>query len=361
MQIPFIPQVTQEPSLLVSERNVPPLQVGETVQAEVINVTDTAVAIRMKNSILEARTDLPLKQGDVLSLLVEEAGPEIRLRLVPGNGSEAGSIKNTILAALDSLKDLKPAAEDMKILSSLIEALPQAVKESLPGLSALEKMMVTVEDLSGSALKDAVSDSGVLLEAKLRFLMLGEGREETELNQKLQTLANSDMKSALLSLKAELGNSMVANRLIQSGVHADVLMVTVDTFLKNIELLQLQSRLSNTLQVFVPFVWRDLKEGELIFRDSERDRPGEEAYSCTVNLDLDRAGRTSARLLLKSGKIYADVLTESEGFFRLLQDHAMLFKKQADGAGIKLAGFTIQRASRIENKPPQQGGLNIRI
>lgn len=361
MQIPFIPQVTQEPSLLVSTKNVPALQVGETVQAEVINVTDTSVAIRMKNSILEARTDLPLKQGEVLSLLVEEAGQDTRLRLIQGNGGGPASIKNAILSALDALKDLKPAAEDLNVLRSLIDAMPQAVKDSLPGLSVLEKMMVSVEDLTGSVLKAAVRDSGVLFEAKLRLLILGEGQEETTLNQKLQALTSSDMKAALLSLREDLGSSIVANRLIQSGVRPDALSAAVDTILKNIELLQLRSRLNDTLQVFVPFVWKDLKEGELIFRESERDRSGEEAYSCTVNLDLERSGRTSARLLLQSGKIYADVLTESEGFFQLLEDNAMLFRKQADAAGIKLAGLTIHRASTIDIKLSQAGGLNIRI
>jgi Flagellar hook-length control protein FliK len=361
MQIPSIPQTSQESSLLVSTKNVPPLQVGEIVQAEVLIVTDTAVAVRMKNSILEARTDLPLKQGEVLSLLVEESGQDMRLRLIQENGEGPATFKNTVLSALNALKDLKPAAEDIKVLSSLIETLPQAVKESLPGLSALEKMLVSVEDLSGSVLKAAVQDSGVLFEAKLRLLILGEGQEDTELDQKLQTLANSDVKAALLSLRDELGNSSVANHLFQNGVRADALTAAVSTILKNIELLQLQSRLSDTLQVFVPFVWKDLKEGELIFRESERDKPGEEGYSCTVNVDLERAGRTSARLLLQAGKIYADVLTENKEFFQLLQDNAMLFRKQADAAGIKLAGLTIHRASKIEIKPPQVGGLNIRI
>jgi hypothetical protein len=361
MQIPLIPQASHDSSLVVSTKNVPPLQEGEIVQAEVLTVTDTAVAIRMKNSILEARTDLPLKQGEVLSLLVENAGPDMQLRLIQENGGGPASIKNTIQSALNALKDLKPAAAEMKVLSSLIETIPQAVKESLPGLSVLEKLMVSVEDLSGTVLKAAVQDSGVLFEAKLRLLILGEGQEDTALNEKLQTLANSDMKAALLSLRDELGKSSVANSLFQSGVSADALTAAVSTILKNIELLQLQSRLSDTLQVFVPFVWKDLKEGELIFRESERDKPGEEGYSCTVNLDLDRAGRTSARLLLQSGKIYADVLTENEGFFQLLKDNAMLFRKQADAAGIKLADLTIHRASRIEIKPPQLGGLNIRI
>ncbi len=361
MQIPFIHQANQGSGLLVSAKNVLSLQVGEIVQAEVLTITDTAVAIRMKNSILEARTDLPLKQGATLSLLVEETGQDIQLRLIQENEGGLASIKNVILSALNQLKDLKPAAEDMKVLSSLIETMPQAVKESLPDLSALEKIMISVEDLSGSVLKGAVQDSGVLFEAKLRLITLSEGQEDTTLNQKLQTLANSDMKAALLSLREELGNSIVTKSLFQSGVRADALTAAVDNILKNIELLQLQSRLSDTLQVFVPFAWKDLKEGELIFRESERDKPGEETYSCTVNLDLERAGKMSARMLLQSGKIYADVLTENEAFFQLLQDNAMLFRKQADAAGIKLAGFTIHRTSRIENKPPQAGGLNIRI
>ncbi len=361
MQIPSIPQTNQDSTLLVSAKNVPTLQEGEIVQAEVLTVTDTAVAIRMKNSILEASTDLPLKQGEVLTMLVEEAGQDMRLRLIQEDGGGPASIKSTVLSALNALKELKPAAADMKVLSSFIEAMPQAVKESLPGLSVLEKMVVSVEDLSGSVLKAAVQDSGVLFEAKLRLLILGEGQEDTELNQKLQTLTSSDMKAALLSLREQLDNSTVANRLLQNGVSADTLTAAIDTVLKNIELLQLQSRLSDTLQVFVPFVWKDLKDGELVFRESDRDKPGEEAYSCTVNLDLERVGKTSARLLLQSGKIYADVLTEKEDFFQLLRDNAMLFRKQADAAGIKLAGFTIHHTTRIENKPPQAGGLNIHI
>lgn len=360
MQIPTIPLTTQDSSLQVSTKNVPALQVGEIVQAEVLTVTDTAVAIRMKNSILEARTDLPLKQGEILSLLVEEAGQDMRLRLIQENGGGPASIKNVVLSALNALKDLKPTTESMKVLGSLIDAMPQEAKESLPGLSVLGKMMVSVEDLSGNVLKAAVLDSGVLLEAKLRLLILGEDRDRTG-GQKLQDLANSDMKAALLSLRDALGNSIVANRLIQSGVRAEALTAAVDTLLKNVELLQLQSRLSDTLQVFLPFVWQDLKEGELIFRESERNKEGEAAYSCTVNLDFERAGKTSARLLLQSGKIYADVLTENEGFFRLLEDNAMLFRKQADAAGINLAGLTIHQASKIESKPPQAGGLNIRI
>ncbi len=361
MQIPFIPQTTQEPNLLVSAKNVPALQVGESVQAEVVNVTDTAVAIRMKNSILEARTNLPLKQGDVLSLLVEEAGSELRLRLVQGNGTEAGSIKNAILAALDTLKDLKPGADDIKVFTAFIASAPQGLKEVLPELSVLEKFALSLEELSGSALKNAVQNSGVFLEAKLRLLVTDAEQEGSSLGNKIQALAESDIKAALLNLKGSLGNKEILDRLVQSGVRSDTLSAAVDNLLKNTELLQLQSRLNGALQVFVPFAWQKLKDGELIFRESERDWPEEDAYLCTVNLDLEYAGKMSARLLLQAGQIYIDVLAENKVFFGLLQDNAAAFRTRLNAAGIKLGGLTIHQTARIDIRPAQAGGLNIRI
>ena len=284
MQIPSIPQTNQDSTLLVSAKNVPTLQEGEIVQAEVLTVTDTAVAIRMKNSILEASTDLPLKQGEVLTMLVEEAGQDMRWS-DPGRWRRTSVDQEHRCLALNALKELKPAAADMKVLSSFIEAMPQAVEESLPGLSVLEKMVVSVEDLSGSVLKAAVQDSGVLFEAKLRLLILGEGQEDTELNQKLQTLTSSDMKAALLSLREQLDNSSVANHLLQNGVSADTLTAAIDTVLKNIELLQLQS----TAQRYAP--------GICSFR---LERP-QRWRACFSGIGSRQAGRRSVFLYGESG------------------------------------------------------------
>ena len=362
MQIPIIPipQPVPDLNLIVSPKSAQ-LQVGDIVQAEVLTVTDTAVAIRMKNTILEARTNVPLKEGEVITLAVEGRGDELRLRLIRGREEDSGSIKNTILSALNTLKGLKPAAEDVKFLTALIGSMPQALKEMLPGMSALEKLMISLEGLSGGILKNAVQDSGVYFETKLRLLVLGAGQDDAELGQKLQALMDGDMKAALLSLKSSLGNNEVRERLIQSGVRADILTATVDNLLKNMEALQLQSRLSDTLQVFVPFVWQDLKDGELIFRESKQDRPGEEACSCTLNLDLERAGRLSARVLLRAGQIYVDVFAESERFTNLLQEGAVVLRDQFETAGITLGGLVIRHQPQVDFKMSRTGGLDIRI
>jgi hypothetical protein len=361
MQIPPIPLAGQEQSIVLSPRNAIALQTGEIVQATVLIVTETAVAVRMKNIILEAKTTLPLKQGETLSLLVEEAGKETRLRVLRENGDGARSVKDTILRAIAALKGLKPAAEDIKVLTALTANASRALRELLPELKVLQNLASSLEGLSGSVLKGAVRDSGIFLEAKLRLLAAGAEQEGGASRDKLQALVNNDLKAALLSLKESLGNRITAGRLLQSGVDVNRLMSAAENLLKNTELLQLQSRLSDSLQAFVPFAWKELKDGELVFRESDRDRHGEQAYSCTVNLDLARTGWVSARLLLQSGLIFVDVIAEDELFCRVLQDHADLLRQQFESAGVRLEGLTIRREPRGETRPQQAGGLNIKV
>lgn len=362
MQLPSVSQAVPNANITISPKTSLVLQVGDVVQAEVLTVTDTAVAVRMRNVIVEARTNVPLNEGDTIGLVVEETGDEIRLRLLQGGEVQDGSIRNALFSALNTLKGLRPAAEDMKLLNTLMDTMPDALKETLPGLSVLENLRGTLDGLSGALLKTAVRDSGVYLETKLRLLvMLEDGRDGEFIGPKLTALTNGDMKAALLNLKQSLGSSDVMGRLSQQGVNADTLLSAVDNLLKNMELLQLQSRISDTLQVFVPFFWQDLKNGELIFRESDREGRGPDACSCTLNLDLASAGRISARVLLQSGQIHADVSAESDRFFKVLQDGAVILREQFESAGIRLGALTIRHQPDINFRLSEAGGLNIRV
>ncbi|HTF99757.1 MAG TPA: flagellar hook-length control protein FliK [Nitrospirota bacterium] len=359
MQIAPVPIASQDANVIVSPKNLIALQLGEIVQAEVLTVTDTMVAVRMKSTILEARTDLPLTEGQVLSLQVEEAGPEIRLRLLQHDEQSAGAVRSTIMNALAALKDLKPAAGDLQVIARFLETASQGLKQTLPELNVLERMLPALENLSGPALKKAVQESGVFFEAKLRLLVMNESDGAAAAKPTETSL--TDMKAALLQLKESLGTAGMLERLIQSGMRPERLTAAVDNVLKNTELFQLQSQLSDTLQVFVPFVWQDLREGELVFREAERGLPGEHACSCTINLDLDRVGKVSARVLLQGGLVYVDMLAENDVFSRMLEDNSALLKARFDTAGLRIGGFTFRRESSIESGPGQAGGLNLRV
>jgi len=361
MQLPSIPQPGQDVNVIVSPKNVLALQVGDIVQAQVLTVTDTATAIRMKGSILEARTTVPLREGETITLVVEGKGDELRLRLLPPEGNDVASLKNTILSALAVLKGVRPAAEDLKSLAALVKNMSADMKALLPGSEALEKLLPSLTGLSGSALKDAVQGSGVFLETKLRLLVLQEGQDSPLPDIKIGEAVKNDLKAALMELRDGLGRSTVAETLLRNGVRADSLSSAVDGLLKNIEVLQLQSRLNDTLQVFLPFVWQDLKEGDLVFRESEQEKDGERAYSCTVNLDLERAGRISATALLQAGSIHITMLADDERFAALIQDHANLLRQQFETAGLKLGNFTLQRSGKVDFTASRSGGLDIRV
>jgi hypothetical protein len=361
MQIPSIPQPGQDTNLVVSPKTALALQVGDIVQAQVLTVTDTATAIRMKSNILEAKTNVPLKEGETITLIVESKGNELRLRLLPSEGGDVASLKSTILSALATLKGAKPAAEDLKVLGAFIKNLSADMKALLPELQALEKLLPSLSGLSGSALKEAVQGSGVFFETKLRLLVLHEGQDTLLSDAKLGEALKNDLKAALMELRDAVGKSAVADTLLRTGVKTDSLMAAVDSLLKNIEVLQLQSRLNNTLQVFLPFVWQDLREGNLVFRESEQEQEGKRAYSCTVNLDLEHAGKMSARVLLQSEGIHVNIVAENEQFANVLQENAELLRNQFERAGLLLGSLTIQQPGAVSFTSAHANGLNIRV
>ena len=125
--------------------------------------------------------------------------------------------------------------------------------------------------------------------------------------------------------------------------------------------LQLQSKLNDTLQVIVPFVWQDLKEGELVFRESEQGRAGEQAYSCTVNLDLERAGKVSAHVLLQAGSVHVTFSGENERFMKLLDTGIGALREQCEASGIKLGEISIRYSPAVDFAPSRAGALNIRV
>jgi hypothetical protein len=360
MQIPPTPPPSQDFQLSANSKTQLALRVGEIVQAEVLTVTETAVAIRMKDSIIEARTTLPLKEGDTILLKVEGWDNELRLRLLPKDGGDIASLKNTILSAIATLKGAKPAAEDLKQLAALIKNLPPSLTNSLPELQSLEKLLPSLAGITGRLLKDAVQDSGVFFETKLRLQVLNGTEGNRSLSDQGQ-LAKNDLKAALMILRDSLARPEVTASLLRSGEDPALLASAVENLLRNIEVLQLQSRLNDTLQVFVPFVWQDLREGELTFRESNQERDGEHAYSCTLNLDLEGTGKLRAWALMQSGGIHVNIAAENEQFANLLQENTGLLRMQFETAGLLLGSLTVQHSGTVSFSSAHANGLNIRV
>ena len=88
----------------------------------------------------------------------------------------------------------------------------------------------------------------------------------------------------------------------------------VDSLIKNIEFFQLQSKLNDTIELFIPFFWKSLRDGELVFSESYKGPSDSKSYSCTINLDLESSGRVSAIVLLMHDSVHLSFIAEKKEF-----------------------------------------------
>ncbi len=375
--------------LLIQGRAPLSLKIGEVLEGEVLNLpAGGTVSIRLKNRVLTARTEVPLRQGERLLLRVEGTDREIRLRLLAGPEQGAEAVRRAVLEALRGLRGARlGTGGDLAALRSFLDRLPVPLRERLPEVAALRGFLP--ETVQGGTMRGLVESSGVLFETKLRLLILRHSRADTPersgpdgpsreepgragaarkgikgeaglLKREVSQAVRGDLKGMLLRAKEALNDPGVTARLKGNDVRADELVRVIEKLLGKIEYHQLQSRLNETLQTFLPFLWRELKDGELVFRRASRDRCQGE-FHCFINLDLEGTGRVSASLLMQSGRFHVRFTAENRAFLDFLKRGSGMLKEQLESAGLGLAGLTIRHEERMDFEPPSSEGLDIRI
>ncbi len=379
MQGPLINKTGKFINLLIRDRPALTLKIGDIVKAEVLDITSgNTVSIRLKNTVLKATTDIPLQKNETLMLRVEGRGNEIRLRLVGGGSESSETLKSSILSALDNLRGARLEAGEMGRLRSLIETLPGSVREVLPQLASLKKFFPQIEMLASGISKDLIESSGIFFESKLRLLtlrLITDDMLKQELQQKtmlntgtepdvekgLARIIRDDLKGTLLSIKGALRDAGVIEQLIQNNIKPDNLNTAIDKLIKNIEFFQLQSRLNESLQVFIPLFWKDLRDGELIFRESCRGKPEERTYSCIVNLNLEGTGRIMAHILMQSGRFHIRFITENRAFVEALKEGLPVLEEQFKASGLKVGSISARHEEKADFSSAISEGLDIRV
>lgn len=146
-------------------------QLGQTLQASVISRPSQSTAALLVDGVrLTARTALPLTQGERLVVRVESLSPSIQLKVVPQTPSTktAGDVRTEALRI--ALPRQIPIA---KLLTALGEAGGQSAAPKLSpntgqaAAQVLAPIPASTALLTPVALKQAVLDSGIFLEARL--------------------------------------------------------------------------------------------------------------------------------------------------------------------------------------------------
>jgi len=352
MQIPFIQRPDGLFQLFTGEQFLLPLRVGKTVKGEVLEVLPgNLVSIKIKNEVIQAKTDLPLQKGMNLLFQVESIENEIKLKYLGAQAEPEGAIKNAVLSALNQLRAPRLNAEELKVFLALINTPPSSLKEKQTRLFDLKKFFYEITDLASDDLQEMLRGSGTLFETKLRSLTLrlaSEGKTSPLLHQEIEQLIDSDLKGSLLKLKSGLSDPDLIEALQKGHTNIDPLKATVDKLINRIEHEQLLSKLDASFQPFIPLVWRELKEGTLIFKESYKDASGKKDYSVTINLNLEKIGRLSVHLMMQGESLHVRFVTESRLFQGLLQSNTHFLEERLDTCGLHCAGIAVRHEEKLD-------------
>ncbi len=227
-------------------------------------------------------------------------------------------------------------------LDGVLGQLRSLLSEGDAGGPALTKsgLMLDIERLMAGALKTSLANTGVAFEAKLRAEALNSLLETLTARQteaelptapaggKLATAPDSvrhDLKALLLGLKAAIAEGQIDGSAKMHGepgkAAPQTLARQVEGLLKDIETFQLLSKTTESFYTFLPLDWKQLRDGDIAFKQSGRGSTRGGLSTCRINLSLDEHGRIAV-LVMKSGQGYAlSFWAESTALKKRMAEH----------------------------------------
>jgi hypothetical protein len=344
------------------------LKPGEVVSASVSSndPANKSAVLVIKGMAVEVETELALKTGEAVQLKVEGASVEgeIRLRVVSGAGQTAvDPVKEFLTLALKGMGASRLTSSELGAIKNFFDSIPKAVLDKIPELAGLKSALATLEALAGTDLKAAVKGSGLFFESGLKGMSLFPGIEGDARLEMLSKFIKGDLKGALLVLEGALKRPEVAEVLLKSGVKVEELSRFVEKLVANVEFHQFQSKVSDTINIFMPLFWKNLKDGSVVFKGPEDDgRGGLKGSSCNINLELEDAGRLAVRVALdpRATTVSVTFVAESRDFLTRVDGNSDLLRQSLIDAGLRVANIATRHELKVDfEKAAQDEGLNI--
>jgi len=232
---------------------IPPLKQSNTIKARIISDitkawkvgqvlngtterggnTASNVLIKIGQQMVEAKTPIPLKQGQEVKLLVKTAFdvstnttltklPILSIlktaTLAPRENDIAGIKLRQFISVQQSFSQVQAIADTLTTDKKTHEKLPSPLKTLLTNLQST--LQVKTQNISATQLKQQILNSGIFLESKL----IQQSTINTLSNTTNNSLSN-DFKYQLLSIKSEL-MSLLPNKNMSNTSHQHVLQLT---------------------------------------------------------------------------------------------------------------------------------------
>ena len=133
-------------------------------------------------------------------------------------------------------------------------------------------------------------------------------------NPKIDSKLNDDIKSTLLQMQDELAS--------KTDLKSGDLTKQIDKLLTQIDFYQLNSLVSNSNYVYIPFFWQMLEDGNILMKKTD-----EEKFFCQINLTLKDFGKVDLMLgLYDKNKLDMTIYAQREHFKTTIRDNMQKLK-----------------------------------
>ena len=259
-------------------------QVKENPNALLQNIQDkVSINVQTKDLLLQIKADIlqnPTLQNRNILPMIDN------LLKMPDLFTKAENLQN-----LTSTNNLSTFSNNfMSNLSPLLTTLKENLESLNPNNSNLQNHLTKLVDKVEHLIQDLVN------------------------NPKGEVKVAEDMKTVLLKMQDELAT--------KTDIKSQDLAKQVDKLLTQIDYHQLASLTSNANNVYLPFLWEMLEDGNISMKKTE-----EEKFYCQINLTLKDFGKVDLMLALyDKNKLDLTIYAQREHFKIALRDNMQQLK-----------------------------------
>ncbi len=274
-----------------------------------INLQTKELLAQLKNEVIQNPT---LQNKNILPLL------ENLLKM------DNLFIKNDNISSLISQNNLNTFTSNFTSnLNPLLSNLKESLENLNPNNYNLQNQVMKFVEKIESIIKDLANSS---------------------LQKNDQTNLSEDMKSILLKMQDELNS--------KTDSKSQELAKQVDKLLTQIDYQQLLSLSTNSNNVYIPFFWEMLEDGNILMKKTD-----EEKFYCQINLTLKDFGKVDLMLALyDKNKLDLTIYAQREHFKTSLRTNMQKLKialNNVDLIPVNIKLLDMKEETQKEEKPTQ--------
>lgn len=311
--------------------------IGQTLNVQVIKVTQNQVSLNLGGQTVQAQTQLNLKPNDQLRVNVQEHQGQIRLQIQSTNHTADSS--KVYLRQL--LPQQTPIQQTLNFLSQpqLLQQLPPIIQSQISAI--LDQLLKPNSHLNAKNVKQALTNSGILLENKLSSKSPPSQAVQTDLKGQLFKLQQS-----LQSLTAQSSNPSITQALTM--VNQSINKIT----LNQLHLLDNTSILSN-LPLQLPH-----QVGAITLEIRNKTDKEKTHWEVILQMSLQEADDVTCKLSLKNNdQIDCFFHTEDASLARQIQSAFPILREMFNQASLALNLLELSISKPSFSTNTQQVGL----